>query len=167
MDLDAAVRDLAPRLIGYCLLRTGDRALAEDLAQESLAALVRHWRRRGPPDSPAAFVFAIARRRTFRALLRRRLFLPLDVLRDGHAGAGNPETELLERAERSRVARAMSRLAPKDREVLLLCTVGELTLQEAAAMLGISLSAAKMRALRARGRLRDALEKDDGTGPGR
>jgi DNA-directed RNA polymerase specialized sigma24 family protein len=47
--------------------------------------------------------------------------------------------------------------------VLLLVTVGELTLNDAAAALGISVSAAKMRALRARRRLRQVMENGDGT----
>lgn len=163
MELDAAVRDLAPRLLGYCLVRTADRTLAEDIAQESLTALVRRWRRHGPPDSPTAFVFAIARRRAGRALLRRRLWLPIEVLVGAAAESGDPERDLLERAERRRVAAALSRLGARDREVLLLTTAGDYTLGETASVLGISLSAAKMRALRARGRLRDLLENRNGT----
>jgi RNA polymerase sigma-70 factor (ECF subfamily) len=158
MDLESAVRDLAPRLIGYCLLRTAERALAEDIAQETLTALVRRWRRHGPPESPGAFAFAIARRRVGRALLRRRLWLPLDALRGAVARGGDPEGDMLERAERRRVASALSRLGARDREVLLMTAAGDYSLGEAAGLLGISLSAAKMRALRARGRLRALLE---------
>jgi RNA polymerase sigma factor (sigma-70 family) len=161
MDLDGAVRDLAPRLLGYCLLRTGDRGLAEDLAQEALAALVRRWRRHGPPDSPAAFVFAIARRRAGRALFRRRLWMPLDGLRARPSPSLDPEARLLENAERRRLATALGRLRPADREVLLLSTVAGLSLGETAAAMGIGLSAAKMRAMRARNRLRDLLEEGD------
>jgi RNA polymerase sigma factor (sigma-70 family) len=161
MDLDGAVRDLAPRLLGYCLLRTGDRGLAEDLTQEALAALVHRWRRHGPPDSPAAFVFAIARRRAGRALLGRRLWLPLDGLRGRPSSSVDPEARLLKDAERRRLARALGRLRPADREVLLLTTVAGLSLGETAAAMGTGLSAAKMRAMRARNRLRELLEECD------
>jgi RNA polymerase sigma factor (sigma-70 family) len=161
MDLDGAVHDLAPRLLGYCLLRTGDRGLSEDLAQEALAALVHRWRRLGPPDSPAAFVFAIARRRAGRALFRRRLWMPLDGLRARPSPSLDPEARLLEDVERRRVATALGRLRPADREVLLLTTIAGLSLAETAAPVGTGLSAAKMRVTRARNRLRELLEEGD------
>jgi RNA polymerase sigma factor (sigma-70 family) len=161
MDLDGAVHDLAPRLLGYCLLRTGDRGLAEDLAQEALAALVHRWRRHGPPDSAAAFVFAIARRRAGRALFRRRLWLPLDDLRARPSPSVDPEARLLEDAERRRLTRALARLRPADREVLLLTAVAGLSLAETATAMKTGLSAAKMRAMRARTRLRQLLEDGD------
>ncbi|RPJ84180.1 MAG: hypothetical protein EHM13_05480, partial [Acidobacteria bacterium] len=63
MDLEQAVGDLTPRLLRYCLARTRNTALAEDVAHDALVALVQRWRRYGPPESVDAFVFAIARRR--------------------------------------------------------------------------------------------------------
>ena len=67
------------------------------------------------------------------------------------------------RAERNRLLAALSDLGTKDREVLLLVTVGELTFNEVATALGITTSAAKMRALRARRRLRQLLENANGS----
>ena len=67
VDLDAAVAALAPRLVAYATGRTGCRSTGEDVAQDALTALVGRWRRHGPPDSPEAFAFAIARRRAGRA----------------------------------------------------------------------------------------------------
>jgi RNA polymerase sigma factor (sigma-70 family) len=160
VDLDDVVRDLAPKLLGYCHLETGDRSLAEEIAQETLTALVQRWRRYGPPDSPAAFVFAIARRRSARAMVRRKLWRPIeDVLglRDGHA---NPEQSAERTDERAQVVRALARLRVADRRVLLLVTVGDLNMEQAAEALGVSLSAVKMRAMRARQRLRELLRRD-------
>lgn len=70
---------LAPRLIAYALARTGCRATAEDIAQDALTALVRRWRSAGPPESPDAYTFTIAKRRTGRAIARRALMAPLRV----------------------------------------------------------------------------------------
>jgi len=159
VDLDVVVRELAPKLLGYCQLETGDRSLAEEIAQDALSALVQRWRRYGPPDSPAAFVFAIARRRSARAMVRRRLWRPLEEAFGHRDGRANPEQAALRSDERARVARALSRLRPPDRQVLLLLTVWELPMEQAASTLRISLSAAKMRALRARQRLRELLEE--------
>ena len=164
MDLDSTVRALAPKLLGYCLLETGDPGLAEEISQDTLTALVQRWRRHGPPDSPAAFVFAIARRRSARAMVRRRLWRPLEDAFGFGDGRPNPEQATLRSDDRARVGRALSRLKPKDRQVLLLLTVWDVGMEDAARALGISLSAAKMRAMRARRRLRGLLEEGNGNG---
>jgi RNA polymerase sigma-70 factor (ECF subfamily) len=162
VTLDDVVRDLAPRLFGFCHLETGDRSLAEEIAQDTLTALVQRWRRFGPPDSPAAFVFAIARRRSARAMVRRRLWRPIEEALGSSNGGQSPEQAAVASDERARVLRALSRLRHFDRQVLLLVTIGDLGMEEAARALGVSLSAAKMRAMRARQRLRELLEEGNG-----
>jgi RNA polymerase sigma factor (sigma-70 family) len=166
VDLDAAVRELAPKLLGYCRLETGAPSLAEEIAQDTLAALVHRWRKHGPPDSPAAFVFAIARRRAARAMVRRRLWRPIEEALGSRDGGRSPEQDAVASGERARVVRALSKLRRFDRQVLLLVTVGDLGMEETARTLGVSLSAAKMRAMRARQRLRQLLEEGDGHGQG-
>jgi len=158
VDLDATVRDLAPRVLHYCRARTADAGLAEEVAQESLTALVRRWRRLGPPDSPAAFVFTIARRRAGRAAARRRLWAPIEELLGARDGHPTPEEQAMAASRRARLVRCLSRLRSRDREALLLVTAGGLGTGDAAAALGISTSALKMRTLRARQRLRVLLE---------
>ena len=158
MDIESAVRDLAPRLLRYCLARTCDAGLAEEIAQDCLAALVQRWRKSGAPDSAEAFAFAIARRRAGRALLRRRLWVPIEVLTGNGDKAPSPESRTIERLEQKRVLAAVSRLPRIEREALLLVAVGELSSEDAASMLGISPSALKMRIHRARRRMAGLLE---------
>jgi RNA polymerase sigma factor (sigma-70 family) len=176
MELDATVEALAPRLLRYCLGRTGSAEAAEEVAQDALAALVGRWRRHGPPESPAAFAFAVARRRAWRAVVRRRLLLPLAALTDGHGGRGagipaelahpstarDQEEQAVARGEVARTLAALHRLPGRDREALLLVAGGELATEEAARLLGVSRSAFKMRIHRARKRLSDLLEANDG-----
>ena len=118
-DLETIVRDLAPAVLRYSLGATGDRCLAEEVAQDALAALVGRWRRRGPPREPAAFVIAAARRRAARRMARNRveeLLTPLD------AAAGlvaAPGTDL--RAVRAGGdTRCLRQLADRDRQAILL-----------------------------------------------
>jgi RNA polymerase sigma-70 factor (ECF subfamily) len=135
---------LAPRLVAYATGRTGCRSTAEDVAQDALAALVARWRRFGPPESPEAFAFAIARRRAGRAVLRRALMKPLDFVHpSGLSGSSHDSYE--RRAELQQVMRTMRRLRPVDREVLLLRAAGELSLDEIAAVTHSSVAAVKMR----------------------
>lgn len=158
MDLESTLADLAPRLLRYCLGRSGDRPLAEESAQEALTALVTRWRRHGPPDSPEAFAFTVARRRLQRMVVRQRLFEPLERLINGHSPRPSPETATLARADLARTLGALDRLPTGHREALLLVAAGELDTARAATLLGISISALKMRVHRARKLLRDLLE---------
>jgi RNA polymerase sigma-70 factor (ECF subfamily) len=162
MDLEETVRDLAPQLLRFSLGQTGDAALAEEAAQEALTALVQRWHRQGPPDSPAAFVFAIARRRAYRLSLKRRLFEPLQTLFERHSLEPSPEDRAVSRADLDRLLKALRRLAPGDREALLLVGVEGLELHRGAEVLGVSLSAIKMRVHRARKRLVKILEECNG-----
>lgn len=158
MELENAVRELAPQLLRYALGQTGDPSLAEEVAQDALAALVQRWRRHGPPDCPAAFAFAVARRRAGRASFQRRLLFPLSVLFETESADPNPEEQAVSRTGLSRILAALRKLSGRDREALLLVTVGDLGHGEAARVLGISLSALKMRVHRARQRLQQLLE---------
>ena len=162
VDLESALRDLAPRLFRYAVGRTGDPGLAEEVAQECLTALVARWQRHGPPDSVEAFVFAIARRRAARAALRRRLWLPLECALGARDHRPDPEARAIGRAERDRVTAAVRRLSVRDREALLLVVGAELGVADAAQTLGISPSALKVRTFRARRRLAALLENHDG-----
>ena len=161
-DLDRAIRDLAPRVLRYAVARTGDLSAGEDVAQESLEALVRHWRRAGPPESAEAFVFSIARRRAMRAVMRRRLWVPIEQAFGRHDGAPSPETRAVLRAEHSRVRASLARIPRREREALLLVALGQMSTAEAAAVLGLSVSAFKMRVHRGRKRL--AADLEDGHG---
>ncbi|WP_260981029.1 RNA polymerase sigma factor [Curtobacterium pusillum] len=59
--------------------------------------------------------------------------------------------------ERSAVRRALAALRPSDREVLVLCVVGELPMQAAAAAMGVPVGTVKSRLSRAKRRLADRL----------
>lgn len=165
VDLENTIQELTPGLIRYCTARTRDRSLAEEIAQESLAALVQRWRRRGAPDFPQAFVFAVARRRATRAILKRRLSLPLQFLAASRDHAPDPEEAALDKSAQDTLVRAFERLPGGDRETLLVVAIGGVPTSEAARFLGITESALKMRTLRARQRLRALME--DGNAPSR
>jgi len=153
MELETTLSALAPGLLRFCHGATGSRETGEDVAQEAMAALVSRWHRAGPPENPAAFVFAIARRRAALTRFRRLLALPLEALRDGHSPAPGPADRAEGRQELRAALAAVGRLPRGEREALLLVAIGDRTLAEAATILGIGLSAAKMRVHRARLRL--------------
>lgn len=153
VTLEAALSDLAPRVLRYCVGYMGDRSLGEEVAQESLSALVRAWRTSGPPTSPDAFVFTVAKRRARRVLFQRSLLLPLEYLTNHSQQGLDPERQTIEKDERTRLLRAIRRLPRTEREAVLLVIGDGQKLHEAAERSGVSLSAMKMRLSRARQRL--------------
>ena len=159
MDLAEVLRALAPRLIAYAVARTGSLPAAEDVAQEVLLALIRRWQRLGPPASPAAFVFAIAKRRIGRVLARRALTVPLEVLRGHQAGGPTVEEAYVTRTELRGALTDLQALPRRDREALLLRALGELSYEEIASICGSSVAAIKMRVSRARRRLSEFQEE--------
>jgi RNA polymerase sigma-70 factor (ECF subfamily) len=126
VELEQVARALAPRLVAYALGRTGCRGTAEDIAQDALVALVRRWRQAGPPESPDAFVFAIAKRRAGRAIVRRALTAPLDALRGVARDEPAVDRVYGDRVELTTVLAALRSLPRADREALLLRIFGEL-----------------------------------------
>jgi RNA polymerase sigma-70 factor, ECF subfamily len=72
--------------------------------------------------------------------------------------AADPESGLVRDELRDRVRRALDRLSPDDREVLVLRHLEQLSVAETAGALGIKEGTVKVRALRALKRLRQVLE---------
>jgi RNA polymerase sigma-70 factor (ECF subfamily) len=159
-DLEAVAEELAPRLLRYTLGLVQDRAVAEEAAQEALVALVQRWRRHGPPEVPAAFAFAVARRRAYRDIWRRRLLAPIGGWRE--RDEPSVEARATGRLEAAQALVALRGLARREREALLLVAVGGLGMEAAASVLGLSVSAFKMRLHRARKALRERMEGGDG-----
>lgn len=158
MDLEATLFELAPRLLRYCVGRAADPSLGEEIAQETLTALVARWRRHGPPDSPEAFAFTVARRRMGRSFLRRRLLAPLESLVKEADERPGPEERTVAKGLLARALAKLAELPRREREALLLVAAGELDTKTAAEVLGISTSALKMRVHRARKHLQGLLE---------
>ncbi|WUJ74183.1 sigma-70 family RNA polymerase sigma factor [Kribbella soli] len=69
-DVEAVWRIESARIVAALTRFTGDFALAEDAAQEAVAEALVSWPRT-PPDSPAGWLMATARRRAIDAIRRR------------------------------------------------------------------------------------------------
>ncbi len=162
MDLESAIERLAPELLRFCTGLTRSPAEGEELAQEALSSLIRYWRTQGPPQSPAAFAYTVARRQAHRWRRRLLRFLPLDLLESRPHPAPGPETRSADRERLQGALRALGRLTERDREAILLAADPEMGVEDAARVLGITSSAFKMRVHRARQRLSSSMELGHG-----
>lgn len=158
MNLEMTVERLSTPLLRYCRGRTGCPDLGQEVAQETLRILVERWRKKGPPADPVAFAFAIARRRAGRQMAKRAVMRPLEALRERPAAEVDPAARAELRSELEAAAAALRRLSRRDREVLMLALLGDLSRRQISELLGVSVSAVKMRLLRARRRLAAELE---------
>ena len=157
-----------PRVVGYFCKQLGDRAEAEDLAQDVFLRLYRSRDRYQPRASFATWLFHITQNVARNALRYRRRHpcVRLDPAsrRDGVApeallsDRGEGPSEPLERAELAGVVRAaVARLVGRQRTALELHQFHDRTYAEVAAELDLTPKAAKSLLYRARLRLRDGL----------
>jgi RNA polymerase sigma-70 factor (ECF subfamily) len=130
----------------------GDDARADELAQE---AFLRAWR--GLPQFRGEARFRTwLTRLAYSALSADRA--PLPAAPDSEASELPVSDFAPGTALRLDLDRAMSALKPREREALLLCFAGDLSHSEAAEVLGWPLGTLKTRVLRARAKLRVALQ---------
>ena len=71
--IDAVWRIESPRLIASLTRMVRDIGLAEDLAQDALVAALEQWPQSGVPDSPGAWLMAVAKRRAIDQFRRNTL----------------------------------------------------------------------------------------------
>jgi RNA polymerase sigma-70 factor, ECF subfamily len=142
---------LRPDLVRFAHWLARDRAIAEDIVQESL---LRAWRARDAlKDRTAAraWLLTIVRREHARLYERKRLELvPIDEVSEtfAAAGANDPEGDLFT------LRHAIMRLPLEYREPLVLQVLGGFTTEEIARELTLSSTAVLTRLFRARNKLR-------------
>ena len=133
------------------LLVVGERALAEEIVQDTMLAV---WRGAGSfrgESSARSWVIAIARRQTRDRLRTRRLRVVDDAFLADQPGPGpGPEVTALDRAELAEVMAAIRELAAPHREVLGLVFGSGLSLPEVAGVLEIPVGTVKSRLTAAR-----------------
>jgi RNA polymerase sigma-70 factor (ECF subfamily) len=139
----------------------------EDIVQETLLALHRALPLYDPARPAAPFLFGILKlrgadvlRTRLRHVGRERPIEEADVTSDGDAP--NPEQETS--ADRTAVRHALLRLAPRDREILEMLKLREMSLREVAIATGMSVAAVKVASFRALRRLRAAMRPTPGAG---
>lgn len=159
------------RLIAVCQRLLGDREAARDAAQE---VFLKAFRKAGdfePRAQVSTWLYRIAVNHCLNVLRRRRIarFLPWGGGDGGEEEApafdppdeaADPETALASRRRWQRVRRAIDRLPPGQRAVLVLVRFEGLSYKEAAAALGISPGAVESRLVRALRNLDAALAQD-------
>lgn len=126
------------RVYGVLFRLVGERAEAEDLAQEVFLRLQRHAGRRRGDDNVAAWLYRVATNLGYNALRDRKRRRQRDtLLLDEPSGADSVEANVTRRQERAAVRAALARLNERDARLLVLRQM-EFSYAECAAVCGVA-----------------------------
>lgn len=171
LDRDAEfaefVRERSPRLLAFARGLCGDPALAEDLTQGALEKTYLKWNRVRAADDPASYVRRILVNH-YRDRMRRRSFSErstdfdpagtgFDAAAAHRLSTADRSTEL---ADREAVRAALAGLSARERAVVVLRFLEDLSEADTAAALGIRVGTVKSACSRALGKLRAAPDLD-------
>jgi RNA polymerase sigma-70 factor (sigma-E family) len=133
-------------LLRSAYLLTGDLHRAEDLVQEALVKVALRWPRLRD-SNPTAYARTIIVRDNI-SWWRRQRDVPTRSVQELVEVSTDPEAALV-------VRRALDRLTPKQRAVVVLRHFDDLSEQDTAAALGVSVGTVKSQTAAALARLRD------------
>ncbi|TXI06388.1 MAG: RNA polymerase sigma factor [Rhizobium sp.] len=154
-----------PRIVAVATRMLGDAAEAEDVAQETFLRVWRNaagWRQRNARFS--TWVHRVAINLCYDRLRRRKDVLsgdPPEIVYEGPA----PDAGLMSEDDPSRrVERAMQKIAPRQREAIVLVYYQALSNAEAAEIMDVSVNALESLLARGRRSLQQLLLKEQGDG---
>ncbi len=151
---EAFVRLHQGRVYGLALHYVRHTEEARDVAQEIFVRLYRKLHTYRPDQSFLAWMLAVGRNVCLDHLRRAKARppaadMPAELAPLADPGPG-PEEAADRASARHLLRRGLERLNPSHREMILLCEIQDLPLEEIARMLGIPLGTVKSRASRAR-----------------
>lgn len=148
-ELESLYADLGPRLLRFIERHVGDPAAAEDLLQEVFVRVIRRPFVRLGEAETRSYLYRVAAslvQERGRRIARARRF----------AWVWGEPAPVEPRAETG-VQEALSRLKDRDRALLLLAYVEEMSHQEIAAVLGVGVASVKVLLSRSRKRFAASL----------
>lgn len=154
------VRHFRSKIFRYSWLICGHPEDAEEVAQETLLRVFQSLDQLREPERIRAWVFRIARNA---CLMQRRksVFAPSEIveLEDDVAGSAEPpDLQLFHGELRAVLDRAILELSPSLRPVVLLRDIEELSTEETAHVLDVSIDVVKTRLHRGRQSLKQKLD---------
>ncbi|SDT69775.1 RNA polymerase sigma factor [Actinoplanes derwentensis] len=154
-DFDSFYIATVRRVVLYLYAAGGDRAEAQDIAQEAYARAWQHWGRVAGYEDPEAWVRQVAWRLMLNRWRSLRRWVAARARLEPSETVGGPSPD------RVAVIGALQRLPSAQRQVVALYYLLDVPVQEIAATVGVPVGTVKARLSRARtalGRLLDDQE---------
>jgi RNA polymerase sigma-70 factor, ECF subfamily len=159
--LQAITEEFCSEIFAYIRSKVADKGAAEDLCQETFVKVGKALARGAEPEHFRGWLFKIARNTIIDFLKETQRFVPLEEPQaiSDLENSIDPAHNLFRQQLFSYALKIIETLPTDDREALTLTEIDGLSREELAAELGISLTAAKSRVVRARAKLRKAVEE--------
>jgi RNA polymerase sigma-70 factor, ECF subfamily len=162
--VEEAMAKFGRQTYNYAYRLTANEADARDLTQEAFIRVFRAWQSFRPGTSFLAWIYRIVTN-LYRDELRKRkgIFtqpLPEDNQPDAGTPRHDPIAAMHERELSAGMERALARLTPEQRSVILLADVEDYSYQDIANVIGCSIGTVRSRLHRARAQLRKLLERE-------
>ncbi len=157
-DVDAFLRLIQPydrELRAFAFRMLGDRNLMDDVLQDVYLSAFRSIHRFRGEASPRTWLYRIARNRCLDLIRARRTH---EDIEEYAVTVGSFDSSVAGRLD---LERALARLTPEHREILMIVDASGFDYQAAAEILGIRLGTVRSRLARARENLRAQMEADD------
>ena len=157
-DLRREITILLPDLRGFARFLVRDRAMADDVVQDTLVRALAALHQFEPGTNLKAWLFTILRNQFYeQARRRKRETAAMDASFQPEEGA---RPQQLARAELHELQALIWRLPPLLREALILVGAQELSHEEAAAICQVPVGTMKARLSRGRAALARLVEQD-------
>jgi RNA polymerase sigma-70 factor (sigma-E family) len=161
-DADRAVTELYsthyPSLVRLAALLIGDVATAEEVVEDSFAAMHSGWRRLCGSDKVLSYLRQSVVNRS-RSVLQHRVVADR-IAPEPSAEMLNAEHGAIVPLERSAIVAALRALPPRQREALVLRYYGDMSEAQVASVMGLSRGSVKTHTASAMSALRSILEAD-------
>jgi RNA polymerase sigma-70 factor (ECF subfamily) len=149
------------RVYRFSLQISGIPHIAEEVTQDTFLALIRAPRKYQPERGPLMlYLFGIARNLAWKNARRSKLFAALDDDQDLIVDVPDLVNDMSRREQVMRVRQAVLSLPRKYREVIVLCSLEELSYEDAAAVIRSSVGTVRSRMHRAKQLLCRKLNAD-------
>jgi RNA polymerase sigma-70 factor, ECF subfamily len=135
----------------FALQVCGMRHIAEEVTQETFLSLIRTPRNYKSDRGPLLlYLFGIARRLVWKSARRDKVYEALDSDRDLPITLPDFAADFARQDQAKRLRQAILSLPRKYREVIVLCSLQELSYEEAAVVVGSSIGTVRSRMHRAK-----------------
>jgi RNA polymerase sigma-70 factor, ECF subfamily len=162
VGLETMTEQLCQEIHAYVRKKVGDPSSADDLTQETLLRVQRALIKGTKPEHFRGWIFQIARNAIIDWTKERRRFVELEgeekIAESVNLEAADSTDSEFRQGLFAYAAKVIEGMPAEDREALTLTELDGFSREELANHLGISVSAAKSRVVRARAKLRKAIE---------
>ncbi len=148
--------DNGNKLFGYLLRKSGNTALAADLAQEAFTRYLERYRNR---EQSAALLFTIGRNLFYDQMRQNNRFVPSEEI--SQESVADQEETYIAKEESVKILAAMERLGDEERDVLALVVSSGLSYQDIADIRKCSVGNIKVKVHRARQKLKQLLQENN------